>query len=210
MGEVTMNGRQQAQYLTHQAFALVSQGLQARSQGEFAFAARLFENALQPLALALEADPTYAHAHNERAFVLFRLQRLDEAAESARRAASLAPHVPKFHQPLIDIGLERMRLQKSRQARKCLSEIWDKEIEAVITKFPGYPSGFLAQADLRAMTGVGQSLWEASLSEAARVYFAKRKMSSGEPATESAIADVMKRNTIKCFELAREWDRLPE
>ena len=203
-----MNRRQQARLITNLAFALVSQGLEAERQGQFEVARHYFEKALEPLKKAIETDPTYEHAYNERAFVLARLQRFDEAAESARNAISLAPHVPKFRMALIGIGLDEVGLQKSRQSRKRSGETYYSAIEDITRLFPGYPSGFLAQATLRAMTGAGQSLWEASLSEAAGAYFKMKVMSSGEDASEAEIAKAMKGNIMKCLELAREWDRL--
>ncbi len=205
-----MGNHLQAQQLTKQAFAIVSRGLEAGTQGRFDDARRLFEEALRLLDIAVEADPSYAHAHNERSFVLIRLRRTDEAAESARKAISLEPHVPKFRMALIGIGLKEIESQKSRQVRKRSAETYEKVIEEIIRMFPGYPSGYLAQAQLRAMTGAGQSVWEASLSAAARAYSGMKTMSSGEPATEEAIEKTMRGGTIRCLELAREWDRLSD
>jgi tetratricopeptide (TPR) repeat protein len=208
MGGLTMNPRQQAQYLTNQAFAVVSRALQANRQGEFELGRRLLAESLEPLDLALQADPTYEHAHNERAFVLGQLQREEEAAESARKAISLMPHVPKFRMALIGIGLKKVQLQDSRGKRRSAAEDYRSAIGEITKMFPRYPSGFLAQAEFQALTGVGQSFWEESLSNAAKAYFSMSKMSSGEPATEAAVAEALKANTWKCLELAREWDRL--
>ena len=60
------------------------------------------------------------------------------------------------------------------------------------------------------MTGVGQSFWEDSLARAAVAYFAMPRMSSGEPATEAAVAQALKLNTVDCLDCAGEWDRLHE
>jgi len=205
-----MNDRLQAQRLTNEAFAVVSQGLSAESQGRFDDAKPVFERALRALALAVQADPTYEHAHNERAFVLLRLNREEEAAESARRAIALAPHVPKFRMALIGLGLKQVERHKTRESRTRLGERYRGEIEETTKAFPRYASGFLAHATLCAMIGAGQSQWEASLTDAARVYSRAKRMASGEPASEAAIAQAMKLNIIHCLELAREWDRLPD
>ena len=205
-----MNDRLRAQSLTNEAFAIVSQGIRAESRGELAIAEQLFEKSLHALALAVEADPTYEHAHNERAFVLSRLNREEEAADSARRAIELAPHVPKFRMALIGVGMKQIANQKSRHLRMRLAEQYRSDIDEIMHTSPEYPSGFLAQAKLRAMTGAGQSQWEASLSEAAKAYSGMKRMSSGEPASEAAIAQAMRLNIISCMELAREWDRLPD
>lgn len=205
-----MNDRNSAQKLTNRAFAIVERGRQEHRKGNFEVSRQLLEEALRSIDIALEADPDYEHAYNERSFVLGNLQRYEEAAACSRKAILLAPEVPKFHIGLIAIGIEHIRSLKSRKERKSAAEPYFADIEKLMKRFPKYPSTYLARAALQAMTDVGQSAWEESLSKAAKRYFKMVKISSGEPASEAGIAEALKANTHNCLELQREWDRLPD
>ena len=56
-----------------------------------------YEQALAQYDQVLALEPGYAHAHNRRGMVLYRLGRFEEAAASHARAVSLAPKSAEFH-----------------------------------------------------------------------------------------------------------------
>ncbi|NJO56726.1 MAG: tetratricopeptide repeat protein, partial [Rhodospirillales bacterium] len=100
------------------------------------------DRALARFQLAIEGDPNYALAYAGLAEAYFRKmvntsdsQWLERAAESAQRAAALAPRLPMAYVVLGEINVYQGRHQEAIQqfergianrARKCGSETWHR------------------------------------------------------------------------------------
>jgi tetratricopeptide (TPR) repeat protein len=196
-----------AKWLLRRAYWLVETGLR---QKDIRAATPLLERAILILQKASSLMPDNPHIWNELAFVFGRLGRPEEALEPARRAVTLGPDHAKFHNVLIGIQQDFAARSKTRaEARKRLAEVLRAQ-EQVVRRFPDYPSARLGKAEILAMCGEKERIWEAEIDHACRLYEQQAIDGSGQRLTAERLKEILQNSRAKCLTAAKWWNRLPE
>lgn len=191
------SGRDRAHKLTNQAFLMVELGK--------------YDRAIETLKKAVECDPTYAHAHNELAFVYGKYKRdFDLAEASARRAIELDPHQPKFYNAIIGIQLDRAKQLKTRSEIRADVAERLQQINESIAANPKYPPTYLQKAAALAQRGEHESVWQGELESASKLYLDGGMSGAGLPITPDGASTIIDRCKSECQELKKYWDGLPE
>lgn len=153
--------------------------------------------------------PSNPHIWNELAFVFGRLGRPKEGLEPARRAVSLCPDHPKFHNVIIGIHQDLAARSKTRaEARELLARVLSAQ-EEVVRRFPNYPSARLGKAEILAMCGEKEGIWEAEIDEACRLYERQTVTGSDQQLTSERLKELLQNSRAKCIVAAKWWSRLP-
>ena len=195
-----------AKWLLRRSYWLVETALRNKDLG---VAMSLLREAIPLLQKASSLMPSNPHIWNELAFVFGRLGRPDEGLEPAKKAVALCPEHPKFHNVLIGIHQDLAARSKTRaEARKLLASVLSAQDE-VVRRFPNYPAARLGKAEILAMCGEQERIWEAEIDHACRLYEQQSVTGSEQRLTSDRLKELLQNSRAKCLAAAKWWNSLP-
>ncbi|MBX6422804.1 tetratricopeptide repeat protein [Thermosulfurimonas sp. F29] len=117
-------------------------------EGAFLLMKQRFEEAIEYLSRAIEADPGMVKAYHARAAAYLKLERLDEAEADLRKALSLEPENPRLYFRLGQIFYRRSQLTENEADKKALLEKALEQFNRAIDIEPLYAAAFMARSQV--------------------------------------------------------------
>ncbi len=117
-------------------------------EGAFLLMKQRFEEAIEYLSKALEADPQMAKAYQARAAAYLKLERLDEAEADLEKALSLEPENPRLHFRMGQIFYRRSQLTDQEEDKRALLEKALEFFNRAIDIEPLYAAAFMARSQV--------------------------------------------------------------
>lgn len=127
-----------------------------------------FDNAVSELQQAISIYPEYVRAHNDLGVLFMKLDRLDEAAGSFRKAAEISK---RFLYPRLNLGVVLNRQEKFKEAVEVLGPLYQENHGMLEVR--------LAYAN--ALSGAGEIV------EAEKIYLPVLQLKDLPPATEATV-----------------------
>jgi Flp pilus assembly protein TadD len=127
-----------------------------------------FDNAISELQQAISIYPEYVRAHNDLGVLFMKLDRLDEAAGSFRKAAELSK---RFLYPRLNLGVVLNRQEKFKEAVEILGPLYQENHGMLEVR--------LAYAN--ALSGAGEIV------EAEKIYLPILQLKDLPPATQATV-----------------------
>ena len=117
-------------------------------EGAFLLLKQRFEEAIEYLTQALNADPQMVKAYQARAAAYLRLERLDEAEADLRKALELEPENPRLYFRIGQIFYRRSQLTQNEEEKKALLETALEHFNRAIDLEPLYAAAFMARSQV--------------------------------------------------------------
>ncbi len=117
-------------------------------EGAFLLMKQRFEEAIEYLSKALEADPRMTKAYQARAAAYLKLERLDEAEADLQKALTLEPENPRLYFRIGQIFYRRSQLTEKEEDRRALLEKALELFNRAIDLEPLYAAAFMARSQV--------------------------------------------------------------